>query len=496
VLERLRAADFAEAVTDDISQVDRADALILLDGFLLPDGASSAALREVRSFYQELRWRQVLVHGGLQRYLARLRAAGLMSLRAYHLLPSPVRCQVYAPADSPQALRWYLRHVFSPHSPRKRLLGLALDRSTRFPQPVRQLTAPYFGIVGSTTASRPAAPELPQLCAGAGEDLFPLMLADGGNRVVILPFARGQSHPRLVLKVPKLPAVNNRTESEQRVLATVRHSVDEQLRASIPTPQGIVSHRGLSVAVETYLPGQSLKSLVENPRRSLADKLANFQQAADWLGEFHRQARPESLRWDAAVQRRVIDDVLARFEDLFGPLRKYESFVTRVRAHARTLTGLEFPIVWQHRDYNVWNIFRHRDRLYVIDWEGGRPGPALTDLLHCAISWNESARGLVSTEARLRGFESLFLAPDSDDRITSAIHGHIRCYLDRVGLDPLFSPLLLVYLWVELANRRYDQMKDQGILGSDPRQGNWNLDYVTLLATHADALFSGRSLFR
>jgi aminoglycoside phosphotransferase (APT) family kinase protein len=161
-----------------------------------------------------------------------------------------------------------------------------------------------------------------------------------------------------------------------------------------------------------------------------------------------------------------------------------------MQQRAYLLTGVPFPLVWQHRDFNVWNIFRTDETLLVIDWEGGRLGPPLCDLLHFATHWNEVVRNLQHPRAQLRAFQQLFLAPKAFDTVSAAIHQAIQEYIANINLNRGFLPLLLVCTWIELALSRFEQQSAHNEAKSNARLGNRQLEYVSAFAQHAELLFS------
>jgi aminoglycoside phosphotransferase (APT) family kinase protein len=118
---------------------------------------------------------------------------------------------------------------------------------------------------------------------------------------------------------------------------------------------------------------------------------------------------------------------------------------------------VKFPIVWQHRDFTPWNVLRNSGgHLSVLDWEGARPGPALFDLLHFVSHWDEMEADAVTPEERLRAFV----------RGAPASRREIARYCERLGIDPRFVPLLMVYTRVEIALRSPSRTFDARYVGA------------------------------
>jgi hypothetical protein len=315
--------------------------------------------------------------------------------------------------------------------------------------------------------------------------MHPLLYTDGGDRLVMLPFLADGDQPEIVLKVPKLPRFNGKTEGEQRTLAEIRAGVDDGLRASIPEPLGIAQYGELVVATETYLPGQSLMRSSGRWLSAPRDKIRDLDLAADWMGRFHERLELQRLAWEAVPAADWVDKPIADYKAKFGTTPAENLLFDRTLNRSATLRRAQLPTVWQHRDYNVWNLFRAGDQLRVIDWEGGRVGLPLCDLLHFAIQWNELARHLEGKKSRLRGFRRLFAESKKyHDAIARALHESIESYMSRLAIDSRFLPLLLVCTLVELALRRSLQQEAHGELAANARLGNDWVDYLMVLAIH------------
>jgi aminoglycoside phosphotransferase (APT) family kinase protein len=153
------------------------------------------------------------------------------------------------------------------------------------------------------------------------------------------------------------------------------------------------------------------------------------------------------------------------------------------------MEGVMVPMVWQHRDYGVWNLARSGNALAVLDWEGARLGPPLCDMLYLATTWDIAIRRPARLEEEIGNFGALFLAPPRSDVYRIAARDAIRRYLTKLDLDVGLVPLLLLHHRLELAVRRVDQLDDRGAAPSGRRRGDVWVAAVELLAEHADALF-------
>ena len=398
---------------------------------------------------------------------------------------------MYLPLDVPGALAWYVNTVYPANSLKQRLFesllravtGLETQRFARL-SPLVAVTARRTSTARASVLGSAALPKPLQ-----ESELRPVLFTDAGNRVTLLPFTEKSKEPVAVLKIPKLPTLNQRTENEQRTLTHVRARLDSAVRASVPEPLGILSYGHISVSMESYLPGTSLVRSSGRWGAPFKRKLEDLRLAAEWLTEFHGQTQIRRSPWGALEISEWIEEPLELYRERFGLTIAEEHLFSAFREQAESLVGVPLPFVWWHRDFNVWNIHRDGRKLNVIDWEGGRPGPPLCDLLHFVTYWNKTARHIKSGAPELRSFRRLFLNPPRGTLIARAIDGVLDRYLERLGIDRRFLPLLLVYTWVELALRRYDQQRDKRELQPAARAGNQNLSFIHVLAEDPKNLF-------
>jgi len=293
-----------------------------------------------------------------------------------------------------------------------------------------------------------------------------------------------------VVKIPRLERFNEKTETEQRTLSEIASKLDSRLRESIPRPLGIARSGALAIGIESYCPGHSMLRTSARWGTSMEEKLDDLRLAAKWLGEFHYRTQLDRITWSAA-QSEGIDEIQATYSQYFSLTAQEESLFNVVRQLANSLRGRQLPMVWQHRDFNVWNIFRQGNDLSVIDWEGGRIGAPLCDLLHFVTHWHEVVQGLVSEAEQVQAFRQLFFGPRSGSGPVRAVHQVISDYLERLNIDAEFMPVLLVYTWVELAVRRFDQQKALGESTAQARSNNRSIAFIEVLASHIPQLFGG-----
>jgi len=347
------------------------------------------------------------------------------------------------------------------------------------------LTAVLAGSSEQSPAALSAAADWKGMSSAA---LCPLVLADAGNRLVMLPFTREGREPEFILKIPKVAAVNDRTENEHHALRQLRGHLPGQVAADMPEPLGLAKVNGTSIAGESFLSGTSLKQRNTRwwlPRR---EKVRDLVDAAKWIACFHACSESDRSSWALACER-WLQQPIDEFRNAFGETPLERDLFDRATEYAATAAATQLPIVWQHRDFNIWNVLRKGRAIRVLDWEGLRRGPALCDLLHFATHWHEAAAGVTTEPQRLNAFRRLWLEPVSG-YLATAVDRAVAEYLARLRMERQLVPLMLLYTWLELALRRAEQQRDQGIGSEDVREGNRNFAYLAALAEGADHLFS------
>jgi GT2 family glycosyltransferase len=470
---------------------DPPDAIAVLHDAGVDPSAAAARLAPDGAFYCEMDRRAAGRPGpspaGLR---AALEARGLRTTGVYAVRPGFAAPAAWLPLDAGGAMRWYLDSAHAAWSPRRRLFEAALRAGTRLGAGIRAGVWPCYAVTASAGSSGdlPIVLGLPVLPPGAGgRGVRTLMLAPGADRVVLLPFASRGAAPELVLKVPRTPAFETRTENEQTALGAIRGRLDDDLAPTLPRPLGIVRDGGLTVALETPLPGASLVRSSGRWGTSRARKLRDLRLSAAWIAAFHRATEVRRPAWDAASE--WLETPLSRYAEAFGVPGNEAALFEAARRRSRELAGTPLPLVWRHRDFNAWNVLRHGRQVGVVDWEGASIGPALCDLLHFTTHWNEIARRLPVDARRLAAFRRLFIGGAAEDAFDRAARTAISDYLRALAMEERFLPLLLVVTWTELAWSRFDQRR-LGDPGCAPRADNPALEYVGVLALHARSLFA------
>jgi hypothetical protein len=482
----LKTLRVARRITTTLPRDESADAVIVLEGHGELDLAAARSSLSTRGvLYLEIsRWRQ---RSSPRKMHSLLMASGFHHPRLYALAPHPRAARVYVPLQSPEPLAWYVRSAYDPPSRTRHLVGDVMQWAGKSGGRLVTSLLPWYCATATATDQQGGSPAVLPSAVPGYDDLYPLMLADTGNRVVLLPFTHHGSEPEAVIKVPKVESVNDRTINEHAALSMLRARLPAELLPSIPRPVGLPNHRGLRIGVESYLRGRSLTRLTTSWWRRSEQKVDDLNAATRWLSRFHEATIVERVPWPKA-RTRCLESTIAEYQEHFGEDELERELFSLAGRSAGRLADVTLPTVWQHRDFNIWNVLDDGGTIRVLDWEGLQPGPALTDLLHFATHWHEAVAGTADEDERLRAFEDLWLSARTS-RHSRAVYDAIQRYTVAMDVDRRLVPFMLLYTWLELAIRRSRQQRDQGVEVASPRQGNRNVAYIKLMARHRARLF-------
>jgi hypothetical protein len=501
--QRLRQAEVAEHVSITLPSAASADALILLHNASINLQQAVGCLQPGGVLYQEVDRRRGGQHAAsparVRRHLLNL---GLQPTGLYWVAPNFTNPKRYLSLDVSGMLAWYLSTIYVAGTPLHHLAEWAIRLLTGGRSQPFAPFVPSFAVTATAGPRQPAAPAIlthPQLPSQLQQPNLHLVLLssgqDDGSRVVLLPFAPDSREPITALKLTRLPRFNPLTKSEQTTLDHLHQRLTPHLRQTIPQAHGLLDFSGLTVALENYVQGHSLWTSTGRWAASLKRKTDDLQQAGNWLADFHHQTQVERLCWQPAAIAEWLEKPLAAYHAAFGLTPAEETLFTAACHYARSLTGLELPLVWRHLDFAPWNLYRHRHAFTVIDWEPytdwqrPRTGPALCDLLYFLTYWTFMVRRTYDPQAELDGFRQLHLQPAAPDKLSQAAEAALATYLAKLEIDARFRPLLLLYTWVDRALDRLDRQRLLGTAGPDPRAGNRYHQYVAILAEGSRTLF-------
>ena len=385
-----------------------------------------------------------------------------MQLRAsYWALPDHDRPHRFVPLRRRGPIRWYARSLLILSGPGRRLvphlLALAGPRLLR-------LVAPSQVLVGVRSPGRGAG----RACRTPdGADRFVLTSGnDDRSRTVVCEFDPGSVHPDRVRKVPTHPAANEVARLEQESLSAAVDRLPVALAGGVPKPLGIERIGALISGTETGVPGVALtvSSGGGNRRRALAD----LELAAAWLRGLGAATRTED-RWDQTAVSTWLVTPGERGATADGA----RSLAAHLGNMALAHPDLVLVRTWRHHDFGPWNLFRDRDRLYVVDWEwwpppGDRSGPALADLVYLVTYWLHAAGGHHDLSAQAELSRQLWIEPRPRSALVREARALIADEAAALGLAPAAIPLVVGHTWLDQVAHVADRQRELGVEGRPP----------------------------
>jgi hypothetical protein len=252
------------------------------------------------------------------------------------------------------------------------------------------------------------------------------------SHLVFLLMPEGESQPRLVAKLPRLPK-HRATEREAQVLRQVQESRSGGFE-SIPRLVAHEAYRDHMILVETALSGRALDraTVRRTARRSCEAALA-------WLLEIQSATRhaPDSAGdWF----ERLIERQSAELE---ATLPMEERLIARTRELTQPLAKVNLPLVLEHGDLSDPNLLvDHDGRIAVLDWELAETrGLPATDLFFFLAYVARALSGARSGIESVAAVDRAFLGRRSWAR------AYVRRYAEAMALSLGTLTPLLVACW-------------------------------------------------
>lgn len=481
----------APRVSTELTSGERYDAAIILAGA----GASLADISNQLTDDAVLYWevdRRTPDHALMTPARAEREIAShqLTTTGAFWVKPGFPRRHMYLPLGAPGAFRWYLDTLYRTPTLARRLVKAA-TRAMASAFDGIDVFAPCYAVTAVRGEARqPALISLARQAAlWSDEDAVqPVLLASGEadwNRIVLLLFKPGADTPTVAIKMPRIASFNEHVELEHQVLTSLNAVTP---RPSVP--RSILFHwNGLAVCAETCVSGSSLNSRVGS---SSTGALEDLQLTSAWLQRFHRGTQ-ETVPARDWLHANLVERLCRQYAETFGLTTDEGRLFDALKGALNATRRETLPLVWQHTDFGPWNVYRDGNRISVIDWEVGRHGPALVDLLYFATHWSRALAARTTTAERVRHFEELFLTSVPKGPMGYAIHRQIGEYMRALDMSPSLFPFILVYMLLEQAIERGLRLDR---LGTDAgaRADNVYCGYLSAVARHTDRLFSDHAV--
>jgi N-acetylglucosaminyl-diphospho-decaprenol L-rhamnosyltransferase len=427
-----------------------------------------------------------------ERVAAELESLGLVVIGKYWAKPNFDSCELWLPLDRKGALLYYVNQLFMALSPAQmvlrttlRILVNLLGEHFSWLVPCHSVVAVRQGAHLSTTgvvamfdsvASKGFAREARPLLVTMGPDTH--------SRVVGLAFTPYDRTPRFVAKAARWIKPGDRMQREFQVLRELQSRLSPELRRTVPRPLAYV--RGTlarsPVLIESAAHGRTYAASCSRWEIPLRSKIGDLEAATSWLIEFQRATQTGRIDWDAAAARRYLEEPVTAYTVCFGATPAEEAFWDQVRMCSARSYGRALPLVWQHRDFHAWNIFRSSAHVAVIDWEGAEQGLPLTDLSYFGLWWYLTVSKRDEESSKIAGFAKLFTTTANNEVAVSAVKGQWKYYMDAMDVDPGLAPVLHTLTWVGHALDYAARQQASGVQLSESRAGNIYCRYIEQLA--------------
>lgn len=411
-----------------------------------------------------------------------LASRGFGAMAIYWVKPDLDAAEMYLPSRPPRAFSWYLESLYTPITLLRRAARSILRA---LPRRLFWASVPAFAVVARRTG--PVGPALFRRdeVETAVNDSSAILLTDNGERAVLVAVSpRG---PRRIVKVAKRPEFGDKTRHEHAVLEQLHDRLDATLAKTIPRPVALWTEAGLPAAEESVVEGSAVLSRVGTWPFAAGRQVQLLDRATAWLVAFHASTNEGAVNVTSPDAAQWLWVPMTEYRERFAPTPAEGLLERRLRSFAEA-KPVRLPLAWEHRDFSVSNIWATGDGVRVIDWEGGRPGPVLADLLYFVAGWHATALGVHSDDAKLKAFQRLFVDRSPSDRLAEAGREAVRRYCLALDISDGLVPLLLARSWCDLALRHRERKAALGEAHADPRRANPYIAYVELIAEHVEQL--------
>lgn len=425
-----------------------------------------------------------------RRVAAELSRSGLLVIGRYWAKPSFDACELWLPLDRKGALRYYLDQLFMATSPARLAAQTLLQVLVNLLGERFSSLVPCYSVVAIHPEARRSATKSVALfdavaSQGVAREARPLLVTmgpDTQSRVVGLAFAPGDRSPRWVAKTARHAELGEGSWRELQALKELHSRLSPELRRSVPRPLAHAQLGRRPVLIESAARGRSYAASCGRWGVRLGRKMEDLKRAASWLIEFQRATRIGSINWDAGTARQYLEEPVSEYIKCFGATPAEEALWDDLRRCSARCYGRSLPLVWQHRDFHAWNIFRGPVGVEVIDWEGAKQGLPLTDLSYFGLWWYLTVTRREAEPDKVAGFVRLFTATADRDRVAHAVRSQWRRYMEAMGVGPDFAPMLHALAWAGHALDQAARHRANGEPSSEPRAQNVYCRYVEQLA--------------
>ncbi len=396
----------------------------------------------------------------------------------------------WIPLDHPQVLGFYVNHLFVPRSRLEMLRGAIAraapwtGRKSLLHGPLRD-GDPLGGKAGPRAAA--GAVPTPMLVKEIGfEGLASLlerqlrqtglpvsgppallMLDDhqDSTRQQLLAFLFDPTSavPFAVAKVSGQATQRTVLEHEFKALTTLQGRLSHELLNSIPRPLALVERAGLTVLLETFMPGRSIYCAMRNdwyPRRDAAE---HFRQAGEWLVQFQKATESRDGRLEESALRDQVAALFETFERHCDPSAHERRMITYAIEMTRKMLGGRLPLAARQGDFWARNLIVHGGTVGVVDWERFRERSLpFADLFMFATSYGLSYPWKLGCWAEpVAAFRATYL---ERTWLANLIRAYLLGYCDAMNVSPDMLEVFFLAFLAEQAleeNRQRERKKQE-----------------------------------
>ncbi len=269
------------------------------------------------------------------------------------------------------------------------------------------------------------------------------MMLKGNRKSIFLLFAKGRVEPILVLKYADDPAERYRLENEHNNLRNLSECFPS-FAASLLTPIKLVELAGGLGLLRQAAPGQPLTFGVRPPTQANGRWTATFDLVYTWLVDFQETTlQAPELKDSNRKQDLVENHILFKYAEE----TEVQAVMEASKAVQEAFLDGTLPSVVEHGDFNPDNIYEHRSKICVIDWEWAKsPGLPLIDLFEFALHYTRMGSFLGKQRAQAVNSRHLLETFNPSGPLAPTLRRWTRQACDRLRIPHLYATYILILL--------------------------------------------------
>jgi len=257
---------------------------------------------------------------------------------------------------------------------------------------------------------------------------------------IILAMVPGTASPQVAIKIPRNPTHTLSLAREHRLLTHLHREMPAEMIGSLPRPLEQLRMQGLPVYIQTAIPGQNQKTLIQ--RGALPPTPAQLSKTLSamfrWLDLFQCIPPLEALPDELALPSEV--NLSQRLTVRLQPLI-HQAFVTAAQAELLLEVASRLDqeasaqgVCWVHGDLWSGNVLETAGQVAILDWDGLYVGHRWMDrvwyTLHLGMLFQTQRLGRADLKEGFRRILSM------GDGLSEAVREALRTIAIQGGLPP------------------------------------------------------------